>query len=389
MKAVEQIKASEFMETDPLKAQNDSSLAQIKNMMEEDGKRAIPVVDSKDQLEGVVGYRDLIRFIQFNPENTKISKVMHQPPEFEEDDNLVDIADLRINSGRKMLVSLENEKLKGVISDPELLEALSRAEELKNMETEDVESKDLVTVFEQDSVEEARHLMLDNNISRLPVLDQDGKLTGIVRSVDILRTMIPTESPNPGGTSGNRHGTSEVSIAGGDEKDRMSEIPVNELMQRDVNTIDESLDGPEAVEKMKSSGNDELVLVDGQYPESLVTLKDLVDYVEGFAPGKTVLVNLVGLEVAEEKAAVHKQVKKQLQGSLGRKLRRPEEVRVHVKKSEKDGERHRYEIDLKLFSEYGQMNITEDGWELLDVVDRALNKLNEVVRREKEKMTEH
>jgi len=40
--------------------------------MEEKELRAIPVVDSNGGLEGVIGYRDLIRFIQFNPEKNKV-----------------------------------------------------------------------------------------------------------------------------------------------------------------------------------------------------------------------------------------------------------------------------------------------------------------------------
>jgi len=35
------------------------------------------------------------------------------------------------------------------------------------------------------------------------------------------------------------------------------------------------------------------------------------------------------------------------------------------------------------------IKIDEEGWELLDVVDEALSELNTVVRKKKEKRTEH
>ncbi len=388
MKPVEDIKAEEFMNSDPIKAQNDQNLSQIKNKMEENKLRAIPVVDSKDQLEGVIGYRDLIRYIQFNPEKTKLSKVMHQPPKFDMEDSLVEIADLRINSGRKLMVCLNKEKLVGIVSDAELLEALSDTKDMEKVSTEDVDSRDLITVFEQDKLDEARHAMLDSNISRVPVLDKNGKLSGIVRSTDMLKTMVPRQVQSSGGRAGNREG-SEVKISGGSEKERISDIPVKEMMDGSVNTSDRHLSGKEAVDQMREEGQDEIVILKDGYPNSIVTLKDLIDFIEGFAPGKTVLVNLTGLDVDQEKSLVHRKIRKQLQGSLGRKLKRPEELTVNVKKAEKDGNRHRYELNMKLYSELGQIAIDEEGWELQDTVDECLNQMNEVVRRKSDKRKEH
>ena len=98
-----------------------------------------------------------------------------------------------------------------------------------------------------------------------------------------------------------------------------------------------------------------------------------------------VLVNLTGLEVAEEKAAVHDQIARQLRGSLGRKLKQPEELNLVVKKAEKDGTKHRYEFNVKLYSEYGITTVQAEGWEMLDVMDEALEELNTVVGKKKEK----
>ena len=389
MVSARNVSAEEVMEEDPTTAQNDQNLGSIKNKMEEEDLRAIPVVDSKGNLEGVIGYRDIIRFIQFNPERTKLSKVMHQPPEFDTDESLVEICDLRINSGRKLMVHTSGDKLEGVIGDDELLEAFRDVEELEDVSTRDIDTEDLIHVFDQDSLEKARHTMLDNNISRLPVLDKNGKLTGIIHSTDLLQTMVPRDSPDAGGTSGSRDGTKEVNIAGGNEKDRMSEIPVNELIQPNVSTADDHMDGDQAAQEMSEMEEHEIIFVDNGYPQSIVTVKDLIDFIAGFAPGNTVLVSITGLDVDEEKAAVHNAIRKQLQGSLGRKLERPQELRLVVKKAEKDGKKHRYDIDLRLESEYGLIKIDEEGWELLDVVDEALNELNTVVRKKKEKRMDY
>jgi CBS domain-containing protein len=244
-------------------------------------------------------------------------------------------------------------------------------------------------VFEQDTLEEARHVMLDNNISRLPVLDKNGELTGILHSTDLLQTMVSRQAPDAGGTSGGRSGSNEVNIAGGNEKEKMSEIPVSELMKRKVFTSEEHMRGDKAIQQMIDEETHEIIFVDDRYPESIVAVKDFIEFIAELAPGNTVLVSLTGIDVSEEKAAVHNKIRTQLQGSLGRKLERPQELKLVVKKADKDGTKHRYDIDLRLDCEYGLISIDEEGWELLDVVDEALGQLNTVVRKKKEKRTEH
>ncbi|PSG99232.1 MAG: hypothetical protein BRC29_03845 [Nanohaloarchaea archaeon SW_7_43_1] len=384
--SVENIPSEQVTNKEPCKARNDQSIAQIKNMMEEEGLRSIPIVNEENNLEGAIGYRELIRSIQFNPERTGIEKVMHQPPEIEEGSNLVDLALLRINSGRKMLVRTEGGKLKEVVSDKEFRDALVDVEELENISARDIDSAELVKVSENDKLDEARHLILDNNISRLPVVDEEtGDLTGILRSTDFLQAMVPRESVDSGGTSGGRSGTKEVNIAGGTEKDEISDIPVKELMSRDPFSLNNDMNAREAAEKIFQNDATEIVFTHAGKPESILTVKDFIDYLSGFAPGRTVMVSLTGLEVPEEKSAVHNKIRNQLKGSLGRKLEKPEEITARFRKAEKDGKKHRWEIEVKLYSELGNINIEEDGWEMLDVVDEALDKLNTVVRRRKDK----
>lgn len=381
--------AENFENREPEKVKVDSSLSSAKNTMEEKELRALPVVNSKNQLQGIIGYRDLVRHLQFNPSSTKLEKVIHQPPNYSEGDSLVKLCDLRINSGRKMLVRTDqHEHIEAVVGDMEFARALSDVEELSRMETGRVETRDLIEVFEEDTVEKARHLMLDNNISRLPVLDKNGNLEGVLRSTDVLRALVARESMDAGGTRGDRQGD-EVLTAGGGEKESMSDITVRELMSREISTSEDHMPVTEACAEMRDSGLMEVLFVDGTYPESIVTLKDAVKEISDLAPEDTILVSLTGLDLPEEKAVVHNAVKRQIQGSIGRKIDRPEELRIHVKKSEKDGKRHRYELNFRLFSEFGQTNVDSEAWELMDAVDEGLEDLDTKLRKEKSKHQDH
>ena len=376
MKSLDEVSALEVMEKNPQTVDADAKIGEVKAFMDEHDIRAV-AVERGDEFVGAIGYREMIRHAQFNT-NIELEKVIHGPPRFDPDDSLVDLADLRLNSGRKLLVYVEDNRLKGVVGDEQFLEAASRIQDFENLSTEELAPSELVTAFEQDSIAKARHLMMDENISRIPVLDEEGKMTGLVDSTDLLKTQVEAESMDPGGTSGNS--LEDTQIAGGGEKESLSDIPVSEIMDRNYPRTQGYVTAEKAVQEMQQEQTNNLMLMDNEYPETIITVKDLVDYMEEQAQRNMVLVNLVGLDVAEEKASVHDKVRKQLQGSLGRKLNHPEEVRLHFAKSEKDGNRHRFEVTAKIFEDGEMHNVEKEDWNLLDAVDKALEGLDRQLR---------
>lgn len=54
----------------------------------------------------------------------------------------------------------------------------------------EVMSKPLITINQNSSIKEATDLMQQNNIRRLPILDNKGKLVGIITAKDILRSIM-------------------------------------------------------------------------------------------------------------------------------------------------------------------------------------------------------
>ncbi|HQP92194.1 MAG TPA: CBS domain-containing protein, partial [Candidatus Omnitrophota bacterium] len=54
----------------------------------------------------------------------------------------------------------------------------------------DLMRKDVVTVQEDTPVYEVAHIMLSQNVRRVPVIDRDGKMTGIVSRSDVLEVIL-------------------------------------------------------------------------------------------------------------------------------------------------------------------------------------------------------
>ena len=82
---------------------------------------------------------------------------------------------------------VEGQKLVGVITDRDL--AIRIIAEAKGVDTPvaEIASKDVVTIDPQQSLEEAARLMASNQVRRLPVVEEDGKLVGILAQADVAQ----------------------------------------------------------------------------------------------------------------------------------------------------------------------------------------------------------
>ena len=88
-------------------------------------------------------------------------------------------------------------KLVGIISDRDVIRGISgyggtarddeRNSQFMNRTAADIMTKEMITVDRSTSIDCASILLLENNISCLPVVDLDNKLEGILTWKDILR----------------------------------------------------------------------------------------------------------------------------------------------------------------------------------------------------------
>ncbi|MGQ9677371.1 MAG: CBS domain-containing protein [Chloroflexota bacterium] len=65
------------------------------------------------------------------------------------------------------------------------------------MLAKDIMSTSIVTIGVRDSMAKAARLMLDHRINALPVLDEQGRLAGMIGIRDVLRVPLPSHSDSP------------------------------------------------------------------------------------------------------------------------------------------------------------------------------------------------
>ena len=83
---------------------------------------------------------------------------------------------------------VDGDQLVGVITDRDL--AIRVVAEGRGTDTTvgEIASKDVVTVDPQQSIDEAARLMAEHQVRRLPVVEEDGRLVGILAQADVAQT---------------------------------------------------------------------------------------------------------------------------------------------------------------------------------------------------------
>ena len=92
----------------------------------------------------------------------------------------------------------KGKKLVGIVSEFDLLKAIMNGRELEKVTAEEVMTADPISVTEETPSEAIIQLLQEKRLIRVPVVDKNGALVGVVARRDILQGYLKSkESPPP------------------------------------------------------------------------------------------------------------------------------------------------------------------------------------------------
>ncbi len=90
------------------------------------------------------------------------------------------------------VVVMDKNKIAGMITKGDILrESVMKKFDSQKIAAGKIMSKPVVATNPNATLEQASHIMSEQNISKLPVIDENGKLVGIVTSTDMMRKGRP------------------------------------------------------------------------------------------------------------------------------------------------------------------------------------------------------
>ena len=118
---------------------------------------------------------------------TKVHEVMTDSPRCVTPETLLsEAAELMESEDMGSLPVLDGEQLAGLVTDRDIvIRAIAKGKDPPGMPVREVASRELVTVHADDNLSDALKLMASQQVRRLPVVDQDNRLVGVLAQADI------------------------------------------------------------------------------------------------------------------------------------------------------------------------------------------------------------
>ena len=104
------------------------------------------------------------------------------------DQTVVDAARIMRDEDAGLVPVVEGERLVGTLTDRDIaIRVVAEGRDPESTNVREVASTDLVTIDPQQDLSEALRLMAQHQVRRLPVVEEDGRLVGILAQADVAR----------------------------------------------------------------------------------------------------------------------------------------------------------------------------------------------------------
>jgi len=221
------IATSEYVEVDV-----DERLGKVRSIFERKNPKGI-IVTEDGEYAGVVTQKQLVQ--SHVEDKTKVGGMSQNAPKTERTDDVRETARVLVESGIKVAPVFEAGELWGVITDDDILEAV--LDNLDALTVQQIYTESIISIDQDAQVGQAINKLRENGISRLPVIDEEGRLSGMVTRHDIVDVVVRDMDKS---TRGERAG----------DVDRILDLPIYDIMNSPVETTTVSTSVEDAVRTM-------------------------------------------------------------------------------------------------------------------------------------------
>jgi CBS domain-containing protein len=110
------------------------------------------------------------------------------PRSLESGSSVVEAARLMRDEDAGIVPIVEGDRLVGTVTDRDIaVRVVAEGKSPDSTTVGEISSRELVTVDPQQDLDEALRLMARHQVRRLPVVEEDGKLVGIVAQADVAK----------------------------------------------------------------------------------------------------------------------------------------------------------------------------------------------------------
>jgi CBS domain-containing protein/ribosome-associated translation inhibitor RaiA len=331
---------------------SEDSVAKALNIMYENNINQIPIIDDDGKYIGMI-YAKQFLGVNATP-SSKLKSFLVNTPILSSEDNIEKCAQLIVATGNRALPIVENGKLSNIVSETDVV----LTSDFGHARVDEVMSGAIV-IEEDDTLSNALSKMRRYNISRLPVINSNGILTGSVNALDITK-IIATPRQRAGKAPG--VGTMVA----------IREVKLKDIMRRTV-SVERGTSLNSVIENFKKA--EEIIVVGDRRPIGIVTPKDALELTLPKITDPTI--HIAHLDSDEARKEIEDQMTRFLKKSQG-KLENIRLVTVYVDKHKT----HKYSLRARIITTKGVVAAKAVGYDPLSACKELISRLNRRIRSE-------
>lgn len=315
---------------------------------------------------------DLLKAL--DPERTSIGKIARSAVPISPEAPILEAADLMIMNEAWSLIVKRGDEVLGVVSQLDVLSALSRHHLLQDVSCGEIMRSDPPRVSTEDKLSTARSIMRRKSLFYLPVV-RGKHLVGGLSIEDLVFNML---QPRESATRGDR--------GGGDA--RTWSIPVKSVMDRSPIRVSGNYPASEALNRMLNMKKNACIVEENSKPLGVITPREVVFTLLKLKPEEEPRIYVLGLPEAgdflELKTAEDKLVR-----TFDRIFKRHKpivEVVIDIKQKKVHGERALYRISARIYFPGRILNVSAQGWYLSKALDELCRKLSRMRSKERRRL---
>lgn len=361
--------------------QKSDRLSAAVGVMTNEGIHSVVVLDGTKYF-GVFGHQQLVRLQNIPPTQAKVEHFVFRPTKISPDSSLVEVADAMFRNNCRILPVMQKDRLLGIVSEWDVTTALVKTGELTGRVVGDFMTPNPYCVKERDEIATALGMMRDFRVSRLPVLDKAGKVSGVLESFDAIRRIVAKETQESRlYYYGYRAGT------GVTEQLPVYKVAVRELMNNRPVIAKPDDDISEKIGQMAKMGETTLVVTnERQEPVGVVAPRDFVEWVASLKKPTGLYMQISGWDPALVGDFAEAQVNRLIEDTA-KKVASIVDIRnfaVHFKTFHEAHDRLRYSFRARLLTDYGLFVAAEHGYDVVAVANKLFGRIErEVIEFEK------
>jgi CBS domain-containing protein len=322
----------------------DDKVSKSLSLMETNQVHQLPVVEGSSVC-GMIFLRDIV-LEDMDVSNTNVRTVMRKNiPSLDVSVDDLEAMRIMMDSGVRALPVCKNSKLFGVISETDLLKRVR-----DNVTAESLMSEPL-TIEEGDNISKAKQLMREHNISRLPVVDSNGNLTGVIDTMDLIRATNPKDKPAK-------------------SFEPASRVMVKSIMREPV-LLSRKSSTSEIVKALES--NEEAIVAEGKNLLGIITPKDMLELT---IPKQESRIHISHLSRDDllSKNIIYESIEKW----LSKHDIDADYVFIYVHTHHSNG-RIKYSLNMRMRSPAGLLIVKAVDWDLLSCVQELTKKAQKIM----------